>query len=71
MLGDIGPGVFNPPSASPNSAIQSHSRDATLTATLDYTSLELDDGSTFTADPNISATILPSMGRDLAAGTGT
>jgi len=68
VLGDIGPGVFTPANAAEFSDTIAFT-DATLTATLDNTSLTLDDGSTFTADPNISVTILPSTGVDLAAGT--
>jgi hypothetical protein len=68
MLGDIGPGVFTPPLTAEFSDTIAFT-DATLTATLDNTSLILFNGSTFTADPNISATILPSTGQDLAAGT--
>jgi hypothetical protein len=68
MLGDIGPGVFTPPDAAEFTDTIAFT-DATLTATLDNISLILDGGSAFTADPSISATILPSTGPDLAAGT--
>jgi hypothetical protein len=67
-LGDIGPGVFTPPDAAEFTDTIAFT-DAKLTATLDITNLTLDDGSTFTADANISAIILPSGGPDLAAGT--
>lgn len=67
-LGDIGPGVYSP-SADDEFTDTINFTDATLTATLDVTSLQLDDGSTFTADPDILVTILPSSPPDLIAGT--
>lgn len=67
-LGDIGPGVFTPPDADAFTDTINFT-DATLVATLDVTNFQLADGSTFTADPDISVTILPSSGNDLVAGT--
>jgi hypothetical protein len=68
-LGTISPGVFTPPS-SIQFATTVMFTDATLTATLDNPVFTLSDGSTFTAaSADISATILPSSGSTLQAGT--
>jgi hypothetical protein len=68
-LGDIGPGIFNPPPSIEFSDTIDFTS-ATLTATLSESLINLYDGSTFTPySETVVATILPSSGNDLVAGT--
>ncbi len=68
-LGDLGPGALSPtdPVQFPDTSVFTG---AVFTATLSQTSFLLADGSTFVAgSPAISATVLPSSGPSLVAGT--
>ena len=68
-LGDIAPGLFTPP-ASVQFADTTTFTGATLTASLSDPVLDLFDGSTFTsASVTVTATILPTLGDTLQAGT--
>ena len=68
LLGDIGPGFFS--SNALEFADTEDFSSATFSATLDATSLQLDGGGSFTASSAlISASLLPSSGDSLVAGT--
>jgi hypothetical protein len=65
-LSDIAPGQLGSAPLFPGDTLFTS---ALFTATLSETVLSLDGGGTFIADPTISATLLPSSGPDLVAGT--
>jgi hypothetical protein len=68
-LGDIVPGMFNPPASDEFTDTETFTS-ATLTATLSGQVLDLFDGSTFTpASETVTAAILPSSGDTLQANT--
>jgi hypothetical protein len=68
LLGDIGPGFFS--SNALEFADTEDFSSAVFSATLDTTSLQLDGGGSFTASSSlISASLLPSSGDSLVAGT--
>ena len=67
-LPDIAPGQLDSASA-PQFSGDVLFTSALFTATLSDTTFQLDGGGTFIADPTITATLLPSSGPDLIAGT--
>ena len=66
-LGDLGPGLYNPPPDFPDTESFTS---ATFSATLDTTTFQLDGGGTFNASSNqIAVDLLPSIGNELVAAT--
>jgi hypothetical protein len=57
------------PGSAPQFAGDTLFTSALFTATLSDTTLQLDGGGTFIADPTVTAMLLPSSGPDLLAGT--